>query len=413
MESGLLAGIEILISRGKYRIALDRLMDVPHDFHSNDYYHLLLGACWFELKDFKKALASIETSISIHPTSHLAFIFLALIARMEGDLKKAESHINEAIRLEPKNEQAYMVKAGIQLLNHQTEAALESANKGLEIAPDDIFLRNIIILGKIEKNDLEQAQIILESVLHQDPNDAFSLANLGYIQLQQGDKDSARSTLENALRTDPENEYAQHILGMVLSAKYPLYLRLNILRTTIQKNINRFKQVISAAWRIVTLIMAIHFLVADPQPMLYLTVMVAFYLIISIPIKWVSVLPQLFLIWEPLGRLLMNKKDRILTYVTYAFLALGILIHVLHVFQKISHILIWAISLLLIYSGFSVMELNMYPNKSVRRFFIFKTIFLFILAIILLVFPNMQFITAIIGCIFMYIIPIIIKSIQN
>ncbi|MGB5638788.1 MAG: winged helix-turn-helix domain-containing protein [Sedimenticolaceae bacterium] len=64
-------------------------------------YHLVQGALWYELKEYDKAVRTLELAVGSNPSYQLAHVFLAASYAAAGNLDDANWQVTEALNLNP------------------------------------------------------------------------------------------------------------------------------------------------------------------------------------------------------------------------------------------------------------------------------------------------------------------------
>jgi len=89
----------------------------------------------------------------------------------------------------------------------------------LELSPDQPGVLNYLGYAWAERGEhLDQARILIERALEQDPNDGSIIDSLGWVLLLQGDKQGALTRLQRAVELMPEDSTVNGHLGDALQA---------------------------------------------------------------------------------------------------------------------------------------------------------------------------------------------------
>jgi tetratricopeptide (TPR) repeat protein len=193
-------------------IAVDSLL-----FNSPDHFFLwyLKGHLEHELGSIKRALRSINTSISYKDDFGDAWIRLGLIySDMHRDAEAVE-HFEKGLKhplIDPTN----LVDAGSSLqASGNPRLSSRILLRALDLVPDDD--RTLLTLGKvlIQLEEVTEARSVLHQGLEKYPHNEEMLRAVAQLQLKEGDLDSAMEMYERILDQHPRDFEALLAMGEI------------------------------------------------------------------------------------------------------------------------------------------------------------------------------------------------------
>lgn len=218
-----LSKVGILIQQKKYDAAEKILRQLLAQEPTNIHYLALLAELNLQQDRIDKAESIIEDAIGLSPdTAHLYFM-KSRIDIQKDKYDDAEKSIQQSISLDPYTADYFAWFANIKLARKQYEESLNLANQALEIDPEDLLALNVRSTVLIKLNRKEESFQTIEGALRQDPNNAYTHANYGWGLLEKGDHKKALKHFKEALKNNPNYDYAQKGMIEALKAKYLIY----------------------------------------------------------------------------------------------------------------------------------------------------------------------------------------------
>jgi tetratricopeptide (TPR) repeat protein len=165
--------------------------------------HQERGQCYFALRDLPKALDAFRRGVSINTALPIAWEMLERLCRMTGDgggAAAAAHHLSLLNQLPPEVVQASSLFADGDLLPAENIIRVYLRKDGNNVGAQRLLAR----IG-LEKNALEEAESILESILKRAPD--FQAARLDYatVLLRRQKYLQSRQEAQKLLKQDPHN----------------------------------------------------------------------------------------------------------------------------------------------------------------------------------------------------------------
>lgn len=218
-----LSKVGILIQQKKYDAAEKILRQLLAQEPTNIHYLALLAELNLQQDRIDKAESIIDDAIGLSPdTAHLYFI-KSRIHIQNDRYDDAEKSIQQSITLDPYTADYFAWFANIKLARKQYEESLRLANQALEIDAEDLLALNVRSTVLLKLNKKEESFQTIEGALRQDPNNAYTHTNYGWGLLEKGDHKKALKHFKEALKNNPNYDYAQRGMVEALKAKYLVY----------------------------------------------------------------------------------------------------------------------------------------------------------------------------------------------
>ncbi len=131
--------------------------------------HLLAGEAQLQAKDYKAALASLQTAEHLDSSLPGLYRFLGIAKESNGDEKGAEADLRKAVGIDPKDFQANLHLGGV-LYN---------------------------------RRDLDEARVYIERAHEADPSSEFPVYELALLESAAGNLEAAAANLEKVVQADP------------------------------------------------------------------------------------------------------------------------------------------------------------------------------------------------------------------
>jgi tetratricopeptide (TPR) repeat protein len=218
-----LSKVGILIQQKKYDAAEKILRQLLAQEPTNIHYLALLAELNLQQDRIDKAESIIDDAIGLSPdTAHLYFL-KSRIHIQNDKYDDAEKSIQQSITLDPYTADYFAWLANIKLARKQYEESLRLANQALEIDPEDVLALNVRSTVLLKLNKKEESFQTIEGALRQDPNNAYTHTNYGWGLLEKGEHKKALKHFKEALKNNPNYDYAQRGMVEALKAKYLVY----------------------------------------------------------------------------------------------------------------------------------------------------------------------------------------------
>ena len=172
-----LAFVQYLL--GKHTDCADTLENIPQRFKTGDDYNLLALA-YLELEEYQKAWQILQQATRDYPSDERNYVAIARLA-------------TEAAMSPP--------------------VALDFLDRGLSHLPDSHVLHIQRGYLKLSQGRYSEAASDYEKAIQLQPNSEPARLGLAFVLVEAQQHDEATVLLEQAVREDPENFYAHYLLG--------------------------------------------------------------------------------------------------------------------------------------------------------------------------------------------------------
>ncbi|HEY0868174.1 MAG TPA: tetratricopeptide repeat protein [Fimbriimonas sp.] len=287
--------------------------------------HRMLALCLLQTNRRKEGLFEAQKAVALEPDNPWAHYVVAYAHQVLRKYKKAEEAISEALRRDPEEPDFYALLSGLQAIQAKPRQSLETAEAGLSIDPTheeclNLRAQALSILGRSH-----EAIASGHEALAQNPVSDSTHTHLGWANLRGGQRESALQHLKEALRLNPNDEYAREGLLEALRTGFWPYRMI----FTAYGYVHRLPRQLQwlpgiALWLIFRT--SARFLRQNPSytPVLapFVFVIGAFYFLYFVG----RPLANITLLFTPLGRLALGPTQRRETWVSFAFLAAGLVL---------------------------------------------------------------------------------------
>jgi tetratricopeptide (TPR) repeat protein len=249
--------IKTVPNDNNYKVKIEKLEELLQKNPDFVLAHDELGAIFYQIEDYKKALKHFERAVCLEPNNikyqkNLGDFYYTILSRSEDAL----DCYRKVLGIDPMNSEVSLVTANLLVSLHRLEEAEELYKKILSLEPWRLDVQELI--EKIEKkrkgknfetteeryqeaqrlaqvNDRKKAIEILEKILTDDPEYAMAHNDIGVLRYQMGEIEDAQGHYEKAVEIDSENmvfkknlaEYYLFVKGEILKA---LEIYLSILK---------------------------------------------------------------------------------------------------------------------------------------------------------------------------------------
>lgn len=322
--------IVLLIELGKFEAAIKKVHELMADNSDNPKLHYALSFCYANLEIYDKAIQYVEKALALDAQYIDA---LNLFAEIEIGLENYGHSLrllNQSIKVDPEQYEVFDLKTRLYFEQSRMTEALESANKSLEINPDGILPKNIITYDLLMKRQFDEANELIDELMYIDPENSFTQINFSILKINKHETEESKELLQYALSKDPENEVIQNILKLAIISKNPIcyiFIKIDLIKNAYAK---QFRLIILIVYRLLTIGFVIHFFIKNGHfldlPSLLVIVILSFYNILLITFRIPKQLIKISLLFDEVGKYLINTKDKYLIGCTLILLAAGIFI---------------------------------------------------------------------------------------
>ena len=246
----------------------------------------LLAICQSHIEpERQRSLETIETAIVAEPDEPEYLRIRALILCQLNRPKEGLATVQTALQMDPADPDIRVAEARVFLCLSRWEEAGISAREALKLDPDHVQASNVLVHALYELRDGGANQSMVLRLLAERPEDAHAHYNAGYSYLQSGDCDKSLEHFTECLRLDPSFDPAR--IGMMEAMRgryaiYRLYLRVYFAADARAKKLKSSE---------VLFPLAVPFLGAAAL---------------------VHALASFFLLFDPHGRLVMDREESLL-----------------------------------------------------------------------------------------------------
>ncbi|MEM7161636.1 MAG: tetratricopeptide repeat protein [Bacteroidota bacterium] len=196
--------IKQLIALKKYALARERLyILLKTEPNSSEIYQIIGGTYAKELKH-KAAKEYLEKSLKLDPSNNKALNYLGSIALKEERHNEAEELLKRSLRLDPQQTDALTILAQKYLKSVELEKCNELCNRALKIDPNYVDALLLKSAMQLLKNEHKPALETVMLALKQDPSNSLTHIALA-ITLKKSGKKEARDHIKQALANSPDN----------------------------------------------------------------------------------------------------------------------------------------------------------------------------------------------------------------
>ena len=179
-----------------YRAVLARQPDQPDAMH-------LLGVVHHQKGDSATAVELIQAAIRINPGNAVCQINLGAALRALNRLDEAAECFEQAIRRLPESAESYANLAAVREAQHDGAAAFTALETAVRLNPSHSGYRRRLGSLLLDLGRPDQAVIVFDRLLGEDPNDAEARNNVGLAHERMGDFAAAETHYRGAIEANP------------------------------------------------------------------------------------------------------------------------------------------------------------------------------------------------------------------
>ena len=203
----------------QYRKGIDsyeKFLDKTEGTQSVKQAHNNIGAAYLSLDNLKMAEESFNEALNTDHNYPLAYYNLASVYEMLGNLSHAETGYLNAINLDPKNSQYHLALGLLYSNQNRFDETVSEYSKALEYDANNSLAQNNLAYLYAEKGkNLEEADILINRALKNDPNNPYYMDTKGWIQFGLKNYNVALDLIEKAAKKLPNNRDVQNHLWIV------------------------------------------------------------------------------------------------------------------------------------------------------------------------------------------------------
>jgi tetratricopeptide (TPR) repeat protein len=253
----------------------------------------------------KEARREAEESVRLDPEDSLSYFVLSSALHVLRKNKEALKAIDEALRLSP--DKAYILEkaSNIYLTTKDFKKALTLAEKALAIDPKDADIWDAKALAHFGLNQFDESLRALDNALSLAPDSYDSHIQMAIVQEKKGKHQEALKHFRESLRLEPNSMVARSGVVSSLLSQNPIY--------------RGFDNTVSWLAQLPFWLKIILFCCGAFQALVLLQVLVAIIFII------IKSLGMLVLQFDSLGRIVLTKRQVVISRFVLALVILSIL----------------------------------------------------------------------------------------
>jgi tetratricopeptide (TPR) repeat protein len=159
------------------------------------------------------AIALLEEILREHPDSDEAYLTLAWVQGIAGQLDQADRALTKALQLNPQHADGYLLQAGIRMERKDYPAAERAFLRALELKPDFGALYNKLGDCRLKQGNQAGAIEAFRQAIRCRPDLVEAYVELGALLLQTGKTADSIAALEDAIRLNDKDDRARNLLA--------------------------------------------------------------------------------------------------------------------------------------------------------------------------------------------------------
>ena len=163
---------------------------------------LLRGQVLLSLKRYNDAEQALQLALQTMPNLALAHRSLSMVYIQGKQYDQAQKHLTRSIELGVADAQVYGQLAFVNLQLGQAASAVAGYQYALFLQANNKQWRQGLLYALIQSQAFDQAQALVEEMLHSEPNNAGLWLQRGQIALKKKRSDQAIASMEVALQLD-------------------------------------------------------------------------------------------------------------------------------------------------------------------------------------------------------------------
>jgi tetratricopeptide (TPR) repeat protein len=174
----------------------------------------VLGNCWFNKGDYRKAIRFQDQAIDLDKQNSVAFYRRGVSKNKMKEYTSAINDFDKSLIINSQNSECYVKRANSKYSLNDFNGAIVDYRKATDIKPDDYNSFFGLCLAYSKLKDYASAIESAKKGLEIKPDSPVLLGNLGYYYLESGDLKSAQKNYLQAIQLKKEN--IDVILGLSL-----------------------------------------------------------------------------------------------------------------------------------------------------------------------------------------------------
>jgi tetratricopeptide (TPR) repeat protein len=301
---------EMLLSQQRYDLAEREARQAIGADPQQALGYSYLAICLSEREEWQPATEAAQRAVGLEPDEGFHHYVLARVYNDRTMYREARAAIGEALRLDPESPANWAMKAAIDIGQKKFRDALEAADRGLEHDAEHEGCINLRAMALTNLGQRGAAGAAIDSTLARNPLNPNSHANMGWTLLHERKPREAMEHFREALRLEPNYEWARAGIVEAMKARSPIY------RVFLAYFLFMMRLPAGAQWGIligafVLFQVARNVRASNPDLALYLTPVVAGYLVFAIGSIVAYPLFNLLLFTDRFGRYALDRAQRV------------------------------------------------------------------------------------------------------
>jgi tetratricopeptide (TPR) repeat protein len=181
--------------------------------------HLLRGTIYFSGGDRERALAELNTAVSLDPNRVESYLGLALYYRQAGDPAKAEETYRKALSIDDSSSVAHLEYARFLVGQNRAGEAEPQFRRAVEVDPQSREAHRTLVSYYIQQKQLDRAEQAARALAALDSDKAEGTATLGDFYSEIGRTDQAVDLFRQTVSKFPDYPQGHYRLGELLLQK--------------------------------------------------------------------------------------------------------------------------------------------------------------------------------------------------
>ncbi|MGA0558467.1 tetratricopeptide repeat protein [Larkinella sp. VNQ87] len=188
--------------QGLHEQALEHFSQAPDLFNEKDKdladCYLSLGLTRLELNQLDQALEQLNVAMRLNKDHPAAYAGASEVYRKKDSYRYTLAYLEKAIRLSPQNDKMLTNKGNMYLKSGNMDEAYDNFSWALHHNPQSINALNGLSISLLEKDRIEQAEDVLDSLINRGHHKAFLHNNRGIVRSYLALKYEKQKDLHNA-----------------------------------------------------------------------------------------------------------------------------------------------------------------------------------------------------------------------
>ena len=296
------------------------LQDNPEDVEAL----LILGHCKIDTKQTDEAIILLKQCLQYDANNDYVFYLIGFAYYQNNNNQQALQFLDKALSIFPYNAGYFALQSHVFLEQKDYVLALAAANNGLAVDAENVACLNARSTALFRLKRKDEAYETINEALGLDPENYSTHANYGWHYLEKGKYKNATNHFKEALRLNPNYAYAKQGYKAALKSRMPFYRW--ILQYSLWMGRQKKSVRIGLPVGLWFLVNAIN-LVKDNLVLKYLGMAILIVYVMFVIMSWLgSAFANLYLLFTPHGKYILDKSERYSAIAVAIFIGLGLLL---------------------------------------------------------------------------------------